>query len=146
MVVSQKGTDYLLFPVGAPGEEIERGNDGTLVEKSNVWRSVFLSLFKLKRSANVTLMWTLLLRLVFADGWDIPPLDTKRVRDSVWTQGPMGPEVSSSLHHNQTIKKLLLTRVTSFTPACFVCCAVVNTFSACSFLHRTICAFRHRRL
>lgn len=36
-------------------------------------------------------------------------------------------------HHNQTIKNLILRRVTSFTSVCFVCRAVVNTFSACPF-------------
>lgn len=64
----------------------------------------FLSLFKLKRSANITSAWTLQISgetLVcrWMDGV-IPPRDTTRGRDSVWTpcesdsirtQGPTGP-------------------------------------------------------
>lgn len=69
-----------------------RGDDGTLVETSNVW-SVFLSLYKLNRSANVTSMWTLQIYIEtlvcrWKDGWmdgAFPPLDTSRGRDSVWT-------------------------------------------------------------
>lgn len=55
-VATHKRTDCLLSPVRATGEEISRGTKG-LLEKSNV-SVFFLCLFKLKRIANVTSMWT----------------------------------------------------------------------------------------
>lgn len=43
---------------------------------------------------------------------------------------PMGQEVSGFLHHNQSIKDSILRRVTPSISVCFVCRAVVNTFSS----------------
>lgn len=81
---THRRTDYLLWPVRDPPRENQEGGTGrTLVERSNVWRrSVFLSVFKLKRSANVTTMWTLQIStetLVcrWMDG-TIPPFDPQR--------------------------------------------------------------------
>lgn len=58
-------------------------------------------------------------------------------------KGPRDLELSGFLHHNQTIKNLIM-RVTSSTFVRFVCGALVNTFSACSFqiqpLQHTLCA------
>lgn len=42
----------------------------------------------------------------------------------------MGQEVSGFLHHNQSIKDSILRRVTPSISVCFVCRAVVNTFSS----------------
>lgn len=130
-----------------------RGDDGTLVETSNVW-SVFLSLYKLNRSANVTSMWTLQIYIEtlvcrwkdgWMDGWGVPTtrhfkrkgLCVNSVKiDSIRTQEPMGPEVRKVFFPPATIKQsknFNLTGVTSFASVCFVCRAVVNTFSACSF-------------
>lgn len=59
-MITYKRTDYLLRPIRATWEEIKGLNDRMLEEKkSNESRSVFLPLFKLKRSANVTSIWTL---------------------------------------------------------------------------------------
>lgn len=168
-MITYKRTDHLLCPIRATWEEIKRLNDRMLKEKSNESGSVFLPLFKLKRSANVTSIWTLQIYVETLvcrrmEG-TIPPPDTTRGRDSVWslcwnqsirTQGPMGREVSGLFPpHNQTIKNLILRAGGRLLHPCALCVVpwwhilslFISDLTACSSwpLHRTVCALSYKR-
>lgn len=131
----------------ALSERSEKIKSGTLVEKIKVWRPVFLSLFKLKRSANVTSMWTLQISIEtlvcrWMDGWDNPTAGHYKGKglcmNSMWdwqyqdtrARGTGTQRFSAPQSNNQ---KVAPEKVTSFTSVRFVCRAVVNAFSACSF-------------
>lgn len=96
------------FALSEPPERKSRGIMIECLKRGAMYQGLFfLPLFKLKRSANVTSIWTLHISVETLvcrrmEG-TIPPPDTTRGRDSVWTlcwnqsirtQGPMGQEVS----------------------------------------------------
>lgn len=112
-----------------PREEIKRGND----------RTKFLSLLKVKRSANVTSKWTLQISVeTLVCGWIVgttPSFDTTKRRDSLWTgldcpyrdtRARGSRKFSAPQSNNQELdpdKGSVF-----FHPCAFVRRAVVNTF------------------
>lgn len=171
-MITHKRTNHLLCPIRATWEEIKRHNDRMLKERSNVSRSVFFYLFLSSKEVQMSPqfeLFTSLLRLLFADGWrgqshhQTPHGEGTLCELCVGTRvsGHKGPWDRKSVgffpHHNKTIKNLIRRGrgATSFTSVCFVCRAMVNTSSACSFqiwppcssrpLHRTVCALSYKR-